>query len=83
MDCPGRISRDGLRENSSQAFQIDQSSHLSGVAKGARGYEDRIGQTKPAQLYSEIDIMMIHVHTGLRQDIHGKAVAAQRQNRQV
>ena len=46
---PGRVAgprllRDRLGKNAAEPAEIDQACHLAGVAEGARGDEDRIGQ---------------------------------------
>ena len=50
-----RLLRDRLRQDAAEAADVDQAFHLAGIAKRARGDQDRIRQPQPAELNGEID----------------------------
>ncbi len=51
---PG-LGRDRLGQDAAQAAEVHQAGHLPRVAERARGDQDRIGQSQPAQLYGQVD----------------------------
>ena len=55
-----RLLGDRLGQDPAQPREVHQPGHFAGVAEGARGHGDRVGQTQAAELNVEMDASRIH-----------------------
>src|SRR5262249_5958572 len=49
-----RLAGDGLGDDAAQAREVEGAGHLTGVAEGARGDEDGVGEAQPAEGDGEV-----------------------------